>query len=115
MKRRDYVSREIALDERNDKTISEMFDTMIELAESELPTKTEETGIPETKTGEVDGALNVRLRNKPNTHPSSVMCVLGKGTRVEIFGEEGEFYKVRPLISFKTKGYVAKKFIKIIE
>lgn len=108
MKRRDYVPREIALEERNDETISKIFD-------GEIPAEKEPNGTPETKTGVVDGALYVRLRWQPNTSEENMRDLLPKGTKLEILGEASHFYKVRLFNSPRTTGYASKAYIKIIE
>lgn len=110
MKKRDYVEREIALEKRSDEYVEKMFD---EKDDGELPAEKETNGVPETRTGIVEGAINVRLRKSPDKVDDNVIGLVSKGTKVNILFETSDFYEVL-LLSFGHKtGYIAKECIKI--
>lgn len=113
MKKRDYVDRELALEKQSDEFIEKTFH---EKDDGEIPAEKESNGVPETRTGVVEGAINVRLRKSPNKEDDNIETLIPKGTKVQILSETSDFYKVRPL-SFginKKVGYIAKECVKII-
>lgn len=113
MKRRDYVERELALEKRSDEFIEKTFN---EKDDGELPAEKETNGVPETRTGVVEGAINVRLRKSPDKADDNIEALISKGTKVQILSETSDFYKVRPLCFgiHKKVGYIAKECVKII-
>lgn len=80
---------------------------------SPTPATVSRTPSPEEILGAVDGKLNtggVNLRAGPSVNDKIVGTDFSKGTKLKVYGIEGEFYFVK-IIAVDKVGYVSTKFV----
>ena len=100
---------EIPLEEVDEKSITESYDTLEELTEEEI---TEEEIIGESVNGKIQGCTRLNIRREPNSD-AEIICVIDEATELSIdkTNSTEDFYKVE---INNVCGYCIKKFIKIV-